>query len=144
MKTRRSKIPSLNALHDADPHLVKSLMRALSDELKKSAVPQARVVSFMCPNCDAKLGVSIRPGKATNRKGSIRLRRSNFASGVNKVVLQLAKLRGSMTADIHRDFTKLLGPKAGKISKEEYREKKLSWLRGEIARFKGRRKISAA
>lgn len=143
MKKRRSRIPSLNAIHDADPHLLKSLMKALSDELKKSASPQARVVSFMCPNCDAKLGVSIRPGQQMNNKGSVRLRKSNFASGVNKVVLQLAKLRGSMTADIHRDFTKLLGPKASKISKEEYREKKLAWLRSEIAKFKGRRKAVA-
>jgi hypothetical protein len=146
MKTK-SKVSSLNAIRDADPRLVRSLMKALSEELKRSVSLQSRVVSFICPNCDAKLGVTIRSGKEAGRKvgGGIKRRRSNFASGVNKVVLQLAKLRGSMTADVHRDFTKLLGGKARKMSKEEYRERKLAWLRSEIAKSRGRRrKISAA
>lgn len=144
MKTRKSTIASLSTLYDADPQLLESVLRALNEELKKVAAPKSRVVSFICPNCDAVLGVSIRPGKQNFKKISTKPRKSNFASGVNKVVLQLAKLRGTMTANIHREFTKLLGPKVNKISKEEYRQKKLAWLRAEIAKSKTRKKTSAA
>ena len=144
MKTRKSTIASINNLYDADPQLLESVLRALNEELKKVATPQARVVSFICPNCDALLGVSMRPGKQNAKKVSTKPRKSNFASGVNKVVLQLAKIRGTMTANIHREFTKLLGPKVNKISKEEYRQRKLDWLRSEIAKSRGRKRTNAA
>jgi hypothetical protein len=144
MRTRKSTIASFNSLYDTDPQLLESVLRALNDELKKVAAPQTRVVSFICPNCDALLGVSMRPNKHNIKRTPAKPRKSNFASGVNKVVLQLAKIRGTMTANIHREFTKLLGSKVNKISKEEYRQKKLAWLRSEIGKSKGRKRTSAA
>jgi hypothetical protein len=147
MAKRRSIQSPLKALYQEDPNIVQSVLKALNDELNITA--NAPLVSFECPNCDTPITVSV--GAAPSRRsrrigGPAKRRKSNFASGLNLLVLRAAKLRGTMVANIHSDFTRLIGgkAKARTMPKEVYRQRKERWLKSEIAKYSRRRKISAA
>jgi Flp pilus assembly CpaE family ATPase len=54
---------------------------------------------------------------------------------VNPLLVRLAKQKGVMVGDVHMEFTKTLGSKAKSLTKEEIREKKIEWMKAELARL---------
>ncbi len=139
MPRKPEKISGLKKLFEAHPELLQGFLRELGI---KETVPEP-AGTFMCPNCAASIQFSISPGNS-HRRGS-----GSAAGGdvrrqteVNTLVIQLARLRGTMTGKIHAEFTKKLGPQAKKITRQQYRTRKEQWLRAEIT--KAQNKISAA
>lgn len=127
MPRKPEQINGLKKLFQTYPELLQGFLRELG--VGETIVEPAG--TFRCPSCAATIQFSISTaagGGTGTRKGR------QPQAEINSLVIQLARLRGTMTGKIHAEFTKKLGAQAKKITKQEYRTRKEQWLRAEITK----------
>jgi hypothetical protein len=126
-------------LRRSNPRAFDQFLKALSDDLGVGASAS----SFACPNCNARLEITVaeartaRRGRPTARANARPGRRSTRAGdGLNNFLIELARMRRCTTGTINAQFKKIMGRKIKNLDKKEQRQQKVDWLKSELAKGK--------
>src|SRR5262245_8989130 len=137
--TIKERAEALRALYAANPELFTEFIQSLADSVGMQG-PATQLGSFNCPHCGVQFSVV---STARSSGGTSSRRRSSLKGSVNPLLVRLAKVKGVMVGDIHKQFSKQIGSRAKKMTRDEIRQSKIDWMKSELARLEGGRKTSA-
>src|ERR1043165_7258389 len=122
---------ALKMLKESNPQRFEAFVASLKEDLGVEA--REAVVSFSCPNCNATLDIVQRKGGTslgdqTSHHGESS-RQPRRGESLNDLLIDLARKSKSTVGKVNSNFKKAIGRKARGLKKDEYRARKIEWLK---------------